>query len=45
MQDGNRSRSEEKPEYRVVSMSCYDDAHQHERQQETGNSQVSLGIV
>ena len=45
MQDGKGSRSDEKPEYRVVSMSCYDDAHQHKCQHETGNSQVSLGIA
>jgi hypothetical protein len=45
MQDGKRSRSDEKPEYRVVSMSCYDDARQHKRQHETGNSQVSLNIA
>jgi hypothetical protein len=45
MQDGKRSRSDEKPEYRVISMSCYDDANQHKRQHETGNSQVTLGIA
>ena len=45
MQDDKRSGSYEKPEYRPISMSCYDDAHQHKRQHETGNCQVSLSLA
>jgi hypothetical protein len=45
MQEGKRSGSDEKPEYRPVSMSGHDDAHQHKRQHETGNSQVSLSLA
>jgi hypothetical protein len=35
LQDDKRSGSNEKPEYRPISMSGYDDAHQHKRQHET----------
>jgi hypothetical protein len=45
MQDGKRSGSDEKPEYRPVSVNRQDDAHQHKREHETGNSQVSFGLA
>jgi hypothetical protein len=38
MQDGDRDRSDEKPKYRMVGLSRYDDARQHKRQHETENS-------
>jgi hypothetical protein len=45
VQDSERRGSDEKPEYRPVSLSGYDGADQGKHQHETGKSQISLSFA